>query len=406
LAIYLLCVLLVLSDPVLHASLVRDWPLAIRPRHAQLSDVTPLPTRTASLFPAASTPFTPLGLFCTRDVRAGEMLWQEVPVVSVGIPQQEEENFEDQLQQHATIPSPRFCALCSAPLLPPAVVDEHGTALPHAFASIAPQLLQAGVLDRRRTPVAATVACPSCTPSHPAHLPDAPPCAEQYCSVECSSSAWRNFHRFEHMRDEDVQRFSRPEMQPLLSDADASVILTLLMRIVAMLEAQGADAAESDQLVSRNSTSDVAPTFTTSDSSSLRKAHLSLLDHLSHLSTQPQCVSHFLSDKQLSALETAVAPMLQRALFSHPDAGQLLQRICSAGAVQGSEPIWLLRNILGALVTNSFEIQRTEATVLLSGKSATKTLRSCTLRWKTRAVHRPRLSSTRLLHVSSLWHPS
>lgn len=361
------------SERALHSELVRGWPVEIRACGGDKG----------------------FGLFATRAIPAGTVVFEEAPMACVveardppqeedqedeeegqdrdqdqcatGEEQIEEELTDGQVQQSA----PTSCAYCRAPLQPPFITDEAAavpashsdpaTATAAAVSSSAaawaelqrhPSLLRRlGLDDPSRTPLAAGGAtpCRSNAPGHPSHEPAAPPCAESYCGPVCESRAWRRFHAREHMSAEEVARFDSHDMADLLADEHKRTIVSLLLRVTAMLRSRADQTAlDSSQQQEQQQQQRLQP-------------QLSVLDHLSHLSSLGT-LSHAFTDADLAALERAVAPMLQGAVGDDPE---LQRRLRAAGASAGKEGAWLLRHLLGALVSNSFRLAHAPPTLLL-----------------------------------------
>ena len=344
------------SERVLHSELVRGWPVEIR-----------------------ACGDKGFGLFASRPIPAGTVVFEEAPLACVveardppegedcdesaeGEEQIEEELTDEQFQQTEMPSAPNSCAYCRAPLRPPVITDEaaavpasHSDPATTAASSAAawselqrhPTLLRRlGLDDPSRTPLAAAGAtpCRSNLPGHPSHEPSAPACGESYCGSVCESRAWELFHAREHMSAEEVARFDSDEMAQLLDDEHKRTILALLLRVTAML---------------RSRTDNTARAANSSEQQS--HPQLSALDHLSHLSSL-NTLSHAFTEAELSALDRAVAPMLQRVVREDPE---LQRRLCAAGAKAGKEGAWMLRQLLGALVSNSFRLAHAQPTLLL-----------------------------------------
>jgi len=350
-----------------------------------------------------------LGLFTTRKVDAGEVLFEEVPIACVRLPQDEEEGGDGDGSTHSgaqqrsmSVRTAELCALCQSPLYPPRILAQHSADDPVLARVLSPDdiwqrltlndaLMKQLGLDRERTPLTRPVACSACTsalamddhaassasPSSSSDSSDHDPSRhstliDRYCSKHCAETAWNSFHAHEHLGTGDdasvLQRFDNEEMHEAMQQTrGAGAVISILMRIVAMMKAQ--------QQQRRRGTH--------------HSSNLTLFDHLSHLSCPTMSFFH---PSHVAAIEHAFVPFFQpliegddalrqrlendfllTAESSHHSAHDLDTSSNSASLISSEQlASFLVRRLVYALGTNLFTIARAPADLLLCSNSSSR----------------------------------
>ena len=243
-----------------------------------------------------------------------------------------------------------LCSYCHASLQPPHIVAVNDLSHPHPHSadlwqhiSQDSRLLKEFGFNPSRPPFTEPIHCRTTT--DPNHADDGSvPCDEVFCSKQCESRAWSSHHQLEHMTPTDLKRFATNEFEQLMADDHRSEIIVLLMRAIALLRSTTSTPVETSQQKHNN-------------------PPLTLLDHLSHLSTLPK-ISYF-TPTHLTTLDRAIGPFLTDVLKKHPHLSLNLSNSSNLTREQV-----LLRGLLGALIANSFQLIQPAPSLLVSSDSS------------------------------------
>lgn len=300
-----------------------------------------------------------LGLFATRRFEAGEVVWEEAPIVAVQRRNAATTGSDDTSAASSSdtplSPSKLFCDHCHAPIASPSILLTHPPDFSPDSASSHPESssvwdhlcrqhtddLQKIGLRAWRAPMAPTTPCRSTQPSHALFDAGHPPCEESFCSSACESAAWLAHHRREHMTPAEVERFIQADLSGVIAEPHLAEIVSLLLRVIAVMRC--------------------APPAGTSDRPHSPTDPLTILDHLSHLSA-PTSVE-VLPPHDFLALFDAIGPLLTDVLARHPQ-----MRLDSLPG-SGTQEQRLLQAMIGALATNSFHLVHTRPSLVLEERA-------------------------------------